>query len=90
MRSVHNNTRLPIRIPLPGNKTLHLGPGKTGQISDQAVETNAVQKLVREGAIRIDGEEHSTTDAGTDSRRSAQESTHGHPPPTVVTPRGNR
>ena len=90
MRSVHNRTRLPIRIPLPGNKTLHLGPGKTGQISDQAVETNAVQKLLREEAIRIDGEDQAAADGGTDARQTKQASTHGHPQPTVVTPRGNR
>ena len=38
MRTVRNTTQLPVRVPLPGGKTLHLGPAKTGQISDQAAE----------------------------------------------------
>ena len=35
MKTIVNRRRLPIRVPLPGGKVLHLGPSKTGQIADQ-------------------------------------------------------
>ena len=38
MTTVSNKTQRPVSIPLPGGKTLYLGPGKTGQIAMKAVD----------------------------------------------------
>jgi hypothetical protein len=89
MKTVVNRGRTPIKIHLPGGKTLHLGPGKTGQVSDAACERPAFVKLVKSGEIEVVGE----GEAGVSSAEgtpSVQESTHGHHPTTVVMPKGNR
>ena len=46
MTTVRNKTRKPLRVPLPGGKVLHLGPGKSGQVADDAVDRPAFKKLV--------------------------------------------
>ena len=53
MPAVSNKTQRPVSVPLPGGKTLHLGPGKTGQISAQAVENPRLKQLVDAGEIEI-------------------------------------
>lgn len=89
MKTVVNKTHRPIQIHLHGGKILHLGPSKTGQISDQAAEQDTVRKLVRAGDIEIQGEGEASHDEGTGGA-PAHEATHGHPPTTVVLPKGNR
>lgn len=56
MKEVRNKTARPVRIALPGGKTLHLGPKKTAQIADGADEHPALQRLLKEGSIEILGE----------------------------------
>jgi len=91
MRTVRNTTLMPIRIPLPGGKTLHLGPGKTGQISDQAAHGRSVRSLIEQGKIELVGGADRSAGENPDKPASpAHESTHGHPQPSVVTSRGNR
>ncbi len=53
MSAISNKTQRPLIVPLPGGKTLHLGPGKTGQISAKAVEDPRLKKLVDAGEIEI-------------------------------------
>ena len=53
MTAVNNKTQKPLSVPLPGGKTLHLGPGKTGQITSKALEYPRVKKLVDAGEIEI-------------------------------------
>jgi ribosomal protein L19E len=89
MKTVLNKTPLPIRIQLGGGKTLHLGPAKTGQISDGAAERDSVRKLVKEGKIEI-LEEGGVSQGQSGEAQAPAPSTHGHPQPTVVTPKGNR
>ena len=63
MKTVINKTRTPIKIPLPRGKALHLGPGKTGQIRDDAVKHAALEKLVEAGEIQIvEGQERDRID----------------------------
>lgn len=89
MRVIVNKTQKPIKIPLPGGKFLHLGPLKTGEIADNAVDRPAVQKLVKAGEIEILGVgEHPS--GGPDAAGGGHESTHGHAPSTLVRPKGNR
>jgi hypothetical protein len=57
MTAVSNKTQRPLSVPLPGGRTLHLGPGKTGQISAKAVEDPRFKKLVDAGELEVVGEE---------------------------------
>ena len=53
MRELRNKTSRPLRIPLPGGKSLFVGPAKVAQIADNAVEHASVKKLVEDGSIEI-------------------------------------
>ena len=55
MKEIRNMTKRPIRIPLPGGKTLFLGPAQVAQIADNAAEHAGVEKLVADGSIEILG-----------------------------------
>jgi hypothetical protein len=56
MTIISNKTHRPLSVPLPRGKTLHLGPGKTGQVSSKDVEHPPLKKLVDAGEIEILGE----------------------------------
>ncbi len=53
MTAVSNKTKRPISVPLPGGKTLHLGPGNTGQVSAKAAEDPRLKKLVDAGELEV-------------------------------------
>ena len=77
MTVVSNKTHRPLSVPLPGGKTLHLGPGKTGQISANAVEDPRLKKLVDAGEIEIGGADPQPT-AGPSGGKRGRTSMHGH------------
>ncbi len=52
---ISNKTKRPLRVPLPGGKKLHLGPGRTGQISPKAAEHPPLKKLIDDGEIEVVG-----------------------------------
>jgi hypothetical protein len=80
MPAVSNKTRRPLSVPLPGGKTLHLGPGKTGQISAKAVGDARLKKLVDAGEIEIvDDESRPNAGAGGDQRARASFTHHSIP-----------
>jgi len=56
MRTIVNKTALPIRVPLPGGKVLHLGPKKNGQVADAAADHAGLRKLIDAGKIELQGE----------------------------------
>ena len=85
MATVSNKTQRPLRVPLPSGKVLHLGPGKTGQISSNAVEHPQLKALVEAGAIEILGEGTEPTTRG-GSGKTGRTPVHG---PTSG-PRGRR
>jgi len=87
MKTIMNKTPRPLRIRLPRGKTLHLGPSKTGQISDDALAREPVQELLKAGEIEVIGEDHPQAPSGP---HSVHESTHGHHPTTLVHPKGDR
>jgi len=89
MKTIRNKTPRPLRVPLPGGRFLHLGPGKTGQVADHAIERDAVQALVKAGSIEVIGEGGHAW-GGAQGEGAAHEATHGHSQPTVVLPKGNR
>lgn len=88
MKLVRNRTRRPLKIRLPGGKVLHLGPLKTGQVADDAVDQRSIRELLEADEIEIVGEGQVETAA--DTAPSPRTSTHGHHQPTVVMPKGNR
>ena len=51
---LRNKTRRPIRVPLPGGKRLHIGPGGTGQISPKATTHPPLKKLLDAGDLEIE------------------------------------
>jgi len=51
--TVTNKTRKPLSVALPRGRTLHLGPGKSGEIAKSDVEHPAVKALVDNGAIEV-------------------------------------
>ena len=89
MKTIINKTRKPMRIGLPGGKTLHLGPARTGQISDEASQAPGIRRLVEAGEIEIVGEE-SHPQSGADTQGVIPEAPKGHHPKTIVLPKGNR
>ena len=82
MRTVRNKTRKPIRVPLGRGKVLHLGPGNTGQVSPQATERPAFQRLVEQGEIELtdDGD---SGGPGSEGSGRVQGSTQGHKPSRI-------
>jgi hypothetical protein len=77
MPTVSNKTQKPLSIPLPGGKTLHLGPGKTGQISPKAAGSAQLKKLVDAGDIELVIEDdHTSGGAGGDKK--GRPSFYGH------------
>ena len=87
MKTILNKTPRPLRIRLPRGKTLHLGPSKTGQISDDALSRKAVQQLLQAGEIEVVGEDQSQDAVGP---QTVQGATRGHAPTTRVHPKGDR
>ena len=89
MKTIKNLTYRPLRIALPGGKTLHLGPAKSGKVSDAALDRPAVKKLIEAGEIEVEGSER-PEGGGSGGGEASSVATHGHPPTTHVTPKGNR
>jgi hypothetical protein len=78
MPAVSNKTHKPLSVPLPGGKTLHLGPGKTGQISAKAVEDPRLKQLVDAGEIEIVDENDARLAAGSGAGKRGRTSMLGH------------
>jgi len=78
MKSIANKTQKPLSVPLPRGKTLHLGPGKTGQISSEAAEHPPLTKLVQAGEIEV-FDDGPAPIGGTGAGGKGGRSFHGHP-----------
>ena len=74
-----NKTKRPLRIPLPGGKKLHLGPGKTGKASDKAAEHPPLKKLIEEGQVEIVGTGRSLGTSGSGGSTGLSSSQGGAP-----------
>jgi hypothetical protein len=53
MRSIVNKTPKALRVPLPGGRSLFLGPGARGQVPAGALERPAFRKLLDAGDIEL-------------------------------------
>jgi len=64
---VTNKSKKPLMLPLPGNKKLFLGPGRTGQVSPKALEHPPLAKLIESGDVFAADGEHKDSKGGTSS-----------------------
>ena len=89
MRTIRNKSRKPLVVPLPRGKSLHLGPGKTGQISFQAADHPPVRRMIAEGDLEL-VEDTAGTGRGSSGNESVRGSTHGHQPGSTSRQAGDR
>lgn len=94
MTRIRNRTQRPLRLHLPGDKVLHLGPAQIGRVSKQALERPSIRDLINDEALEVLDEAPSAKGGGAQNASSGAqttgEETHGHNPRKVVTVRGNR
>jgi hypothetical protein len=79
--TIRNNTKKPLKVPLPGGKFLRLSPGKTGEAASKAVDHPPLRALVEKGEITI--LEGGTT-RGLGSESSGLSRTTGHDPDRTI------
>ncbi len=89
MKTILNKTRGALRVPLPRGKTLHLGPGKNGQIAHEDLAHKPLQRLVEEGKIEVQ-DDNSRKAVGRERSRAPHASTHGHHAPASSQVKGDR
>ncbi len=77
MPTISNKTNRPLSVPLPGGKTLHLSPGKTGQVAANAVDDARLKKLVEAGEIEFVGDD-SRPSGGSAGGKRGKAGTFGH------------
>jgi hypothetical protein len=90
MKTIANKTHRPLKIRLHGGKLLHLGPGKSGQIADDAAGELPVRRLIDSGEVEIVGEGASHASSGAGQPSPGHKANHGHAPNTMVLPKGDR
>ena len=80
MKTIRNKTFKPLKLTFSGGKILHLGPGKTGQVPDTALEQKSIQALIRAATIEVmDGGPAHAEDSG-GKGAAPHEVTRGHKP----------
>ena len=60
MATISNKTKLPLKVRLPGGKTMHLGAGATGQVRAKALDFPPLKKLIEAGEIVVEDGGHSS------------------------------
>jgi hypothetical protein len=53
MKSLHNTTPKPMRLSLPGGKTLFLGGLRQANVREVALEHPPIKKLLESGALEV-------------------------------------
>lgn len=89
MKEIRNTTRAPLRVPLGGGRVLHLGPGQTGNVADDAPKLPAVARMIKKGTLEVLGAEGTSIESG-EGGEAPREFAHGHGHPTRIFPKGNR
>ena len=89
MKLIRTVTLEPVRVPLSGDKVLHLGPSKDGEVAEETLERPAFRKLVDRGVILIVGD-GSLDDPDYVEAAHPRQATHGHLHATNIKPSGDR
>jgi len=89
MATIQNKTHRPLSIPLPGGKTLFLGPGKSGEVAANAVNGPGFKKLLEAGEIEIGDEAHRAS-GGAGRGNQAGHGTLGHTSGSGIRRSGDR
>lgn len=89
IKDIINRTRHPIRISLPGGKTLHLGLAGRGQVPDDALERPALKKLIEAGEIEVLEQNRHVVAADKGSTR-IRRSAYAHPATKDASRKGDR
>ena len=88
MKTIRNNSNLPLRVSLPRGKVLHLGPKASGQVHPDALERPAVKRMLEAGDLEVVDDAEART--GGDGSKSSNPSAQGHPPGTRMHRKGDR
>jgi hypothetical protein len=75
--TITNKTKLPLKVRLPGGKTLHLGAGSTGQVKSKALEHPPLKELIEAGDILVDDDGRSSP-GGSGGSNKGVSSSGGH------------
>ena len=89
MKLVQNVTSLPLRVPLGRGRFLHLGPGLTGQVADDAPKGAGMARLIKSKKLKVTGAEEDDLE-GAGAGAAPREFSQGHVQPTRIFPKGNR
>jgi hypothetical protein len=90
MKTVRNTSKKALRVPLPQGRKLHLGPGRSGQVSDHAVDHPPFAKLLEAGEIEIVEEGSLQPGSPGAAPIPGHPQTHGHHPAVSAPRRGDR
>ena len=80
MKEIRSTSALPLKVPLPGGKILHLGPRNVAQVADSAVEHPGLKKLIDAGTIEVLGKGERVDGIGSSESASSQGQGHGKSP----------
>lgn len=89
MATITNKTKRPLKVRLPGGKTLHLGAGATGQVKPKALEFPALKALIDAGEVQVEDGGHSSPGALGGGRKGLS-SSEGHGGGTGLFKSGDR
>jgi hypothetical protein len=89
MKVIRNTTQAPLAIPLGAGRLLHLGPGQSGNVADDAPKAPAIARMIKARKLKLVGAEDGSVETvatGGAPREFAQ----GHGHAAHVFPKGNR
>lgn len=89
MKVIRNATHAPLRVPLGRGRILHLGPGQSGNVADDAPKAPAIARMIKERKLELVGGEEGSEEAAA-SAGAPREFAQGHGHPTRIFPKGNR
>jgi hypothetical protein len=89
MKVIRNTTHAPLRVPLGAGRVLHLGPGQSGSVADDAPQVPAMARMIKAKKLELVGAGEESVEAAA-AGRTPREVAHGHAHPSRIFPRGNR
>jgi hypothetical protein len=89
MKVIRNTTHAPLRVPLGAGRVLHLGPGQSGSVADDAPAVPAFARMIKARKLELVGGEDGSPEAVA-AGATPREFAHGHGHPNRIFPKGNR